>query len=240
MRPVIGLTVSYNQRDERWQLSRDNSEAVFASGGVPVGLLLDEDKEGIRVAARRIDGLLLTGGNDIDPFLFGEEPLPGLGEIEPERDRVEIALIREMVQLRKPILAICRGCQILAIALGGDMYQDLYSQRQQTLQHSQRAPRSHPFHSIRIHEGTRLHQLAGSVTAKVNSFHHQAVRNLPDSCMVAATAPDGVVEAFEGKGNSFVMGVQWHPECMRERDPLAQALYRAFIQACAQNRQEVL
>ncbi|MDR6224897.1 gamma-glutamyl-gamma-aminobutyrate hydrolase family protein [Desmospora profundinema] len=232
MKPLIGLTLSYRHREGYWQLSRDNSEAVWSLGGMPVALPYTEDIHAIKAWAHRLDGLVLTGGNDIDPHLFGEEPIPGLGEVEPERDQVETALVREMIRQGKPVLAICRGCQILAIALDGDMYQDLASQRQGLLQHSQRAPRSHASHSIRIRKGTRLHRLAGSDTAKVNSFHHQAVRRVPASCILSATAPDGVVEAFEGKGGDFLMGVQWHPENMVKQDPLARALYRDFIEAC--------
>ncbi|PTM59321.1 gamma-glutamyl-gamma-aminobutyrate hydrolase family protein [Desmospora activa] len=231
MRPLVGMTMSY-RLEGMWSLSRDNSEAIWMAGGLPVALPYRDDEENIKAYAQRLDGLVLTGGNDIDPHLFGEEPILGLGEVEPERDRVEIALVREIVDQGKPILAICRGCQILAIALGGDMYQDLGSQREGILQHSQRAPRSHPSHSIRIRTGSRLYRLAGGETVRVNSFHHQAVRQVPDGCAVVATAPDGVVEAFEWEGDNFIVGVQWHPENMMPEDPFAFKLFSSFIAAC--------
>lgn len=232
MRPLVGMTMTYRRHEESWSISRDNSKAVWAAGGLPLALPWHHEGKGIQAYAERLDGLLLTGGNDIDPHLFGEEPIPGLGEVEPERDRAEIALVREMISREKPILAICRGCQILAIALGGEMYQDLGSQREGILQHSQRAPRAHASHSIRIQRGSRLHRLAGTETVRVNSFHHQAVRRVPDGCSVAATAPDGVVEAFESEGKNFVVGVQWHPENMMSDEPFAFHLFAAFIEAC--------
>lgn len=162
MKPAIGITLSMRRKENSLTLSRDNADAVLAAGGIPFLLPYATEADVLDGMTKQIDGLLLTGGDDIDPSLFGEEPLPGLGEVEPERDRMEIALARRMVKAGKPVLAICRGCQILCIALGGDMYQDLYSQREDLIQHVQRGPREYLSHSIQIREGTLLSQIAGA------------------------------------------------------------------------------
>ncbi|MDN4594893.1 gamma-glutamyl-gamma-aminobutyrate hydrolase family protein [Polycladomyces subterraneus] len=229
MRPLIGLTMSL--REERVQtLSRDYSDAVRSAGGIPVAIPFCEDPEVVTEMAHRLDGVVLTGGGDIDPSLFGEEPLPGLGEIVPERDRMETALIRLFLEWDKPLLAICRGCQVLNIAVGGDMYQDLYTQREGLLQHRQRSPRYHATHAIQLVEGTLLHRLAKENTVRVNSFHHQAVRRVLSPLRVAARTGDGVIEAIESARHRFVVGVQWHPECMAETDAFSRRLFEALVE----------
>jgi putative glutamine amidotransferase len=230
MNPIIGITASLE--NETMMVHRNNTESIFLAGGIPFALPYTVDMEAIRDIAERIDGLLLTGGGDIDPTLFGEEPLPGLGSITPERDILEIALIRHMLDADKPIFGICRGCQILNIAAGGDMYQDLYTQRDNLLQHTQRAPRNHASHTLQVVENSLLHKVAGEASFKVNSFHHQAIRGLAPGYVLSATAKDGVIEAFESQRHRFVLGVQWHPEYMAETDPISQRLFEAFVAVC--------
>jgi putative glutamine amidotransferase len=231
MRPVIGVTS--NLQDQLLSLSMSNIDALTESGAVPMVLpnLLDEDS--VDVLVKKLDGLLVTGGGDIDPTLFGEEPHQKLGGITPERDTFEINIIKKMLELNKPILAICRGCQIVCIAAGGDMYQDIYTQIEgNVIQHSQRAPKWHGSHYIEIETGSMLHQITKSTKFKVNSFHHQAVRSMPDQFEVCATSSDGVIEAFESKQHSFVLAVQWHPECMIEKgDQPSLAIFQSFVQA---------
>jgi putative glutamine amidotransferase len=230
MKPLIGLTMSL--QEERIQtVSREYSDAVRRAGGMPVAIPNCADLESVAETAERMDAVVLTGGGDIDPSLFGEEPLPGLGEIVPERDRIETALVRQLLQRDKPILAVCRGCQVLNIAAGGDMYQDLYTQCKGVLQHHQRSPRHHPTHTIHLVKGTLLHQLAQDNTTRVNSFHHQAVRSVPPPLRVAARTADGVIEAIESDRHRFVVGVQWHPECMVGEDPFSRRLFEALVEA---------
>src|SRR5699024_2827802 len=150
VKPVIGITLTYSEREKQLTLKKDNSDALLDVGGIPFLLPLTNDPDSLRGMVESIDGLRLTGGDDIDPSLFGEEPQPGLGRVEPERDRMEIALSQAMVRAGKPVLALCRGCQVLNIALGGDMYQDLDSQRGDVIQHAQRGPRDYLSHSIEI------------------------------------------------------------------------------------------
>lgn len=231
MQPAIGITLSMRRKENMFTLAKDNSDAVLDAGGVPLLLPYTTDSAALGGMVEWMDGLLLTGGGDIDPVLFGEEPLVGLGEVEPERDRMEMALSRMMVKAGKPILAICRGCQILSIALGGDMYQDLYSQREGVIQHAQRGPRNYLSHSIQIDVGTLLAKIAGADRIHVNSYHHQAVRKVPEGYTSSAMAPDGVIEAFEGKGPAFVMGVQWHPENLFRTHAVSRRLFHTFVDA---------
>lgn len=232
MKPIIGVTSSV--KDERTMLvSYDNIDSVTASGGVPLVLPNLTNEEEIEQISNRIDGLLVTGGGDIDPTLFGEEPHPNLGLITPGRDTFEISLIKKMIKARKPVLAICRGCQVLNIAGGGDMYQDIYSQTdRQLLQHRQVAPRSHGSHYIDVQEGSLLNQITGSDYYKVNSFHHQAVRDMAPGFFVSARSSDGIIEALESREHPFLLGVQWHPECMTALgDKPSLLLFSAFIEA---------
>jgi putative glutamine amidotransferase len=230
--PVIGVTAS---RDDRGTLSvgKEYLESVLKAGGLPLIVPYVEDAESIRRIAERIDGLLLTGGGDIDPAWFGEEPIPGLGWIDPKRDHLEICLVRRMLEENKPILAICRGCQILNVAAGGDMFQDLYGQREGLLQHRQKAPRFHLSHSVEVAEGSLLHRIAGSSAIKVNSFHHQAVRKVAPGFIACATAKDGVIEGVESVRHPFVLGVQWHPEHLSATDDVSRRLFEAFVRAAS-------
>lgn len=235
MKPIIGITTSLE--DERTiTLSHDNVDSVLQAGGVPVILPNLLDSEHVERVANQIDGLLVTGGGDIDPTIFGEEPHPNLGSITPARDQFEIAIIKKMMEQDKPVLAICRGCQILNIAAGGDMYQDIYTQTdKQLLQHSQKAPRHHGSHFVDVKEGSLLHQMTGSNRFKVNSFHHQAVRQVAQGFQECGTASDGVIEALESVNHSFVIGVQWHPECMvKNGDVPSNDIFTKFIEASSQ------
>lgn len=230
MQPMIGVTAPL--RDGKIIVSQDVMQAVLAGGGIPVVLPYTKNHDSIREMIERIDGLLLSGGVDIDPTLFGEEPLPGLGEIMPQRDELETQLIREALGQDLPILAICRGVQMLNVVAGGNMYQDVSSQKANILQHSQKAPTDHLSHFVNIEKGSKLQQIIGQERIKVNSFHHQAVKDPAPGFQVTAAASDGVVEAIESLQHTFVVGVQWHPECSVSSDEPSQKIFRAFIAAC--------
>lgn len=234
MQPIIGVTSSI--REERLAVTgQTNVKAITWAGGVPLILPNLMDKQSVYRIADLLDGLLLTGGIDIDPTLFGEEPHPRLGEVSPERDQFESMIIKRMMALDKPILGICRGCQILNVTAGGDMYQDIYAQIEHPLlQHRQVAPKYHRSHFIDVCEGSLLHQISGSLRYKVNSYHHQAVRTMADGFEVCARSSDGVVEAFASVKHRFVMGVQWHPEYLiKKGDSHSEKLLTAFIQTCS-------
>lgn len=231
MKPIIGISSTFDGKV--YSVSKDYIQAITEFGGVPI-IIPNLQETNIDAIVQLIDGLFLTGGEDIDPTLFGEEPIRGLGKITPERDEFEIAIIRKMLKLNKPILGICRGCQILNIAVGGDMYQDIYNQTENCLlQHIQQAARYHASHFVQVIEGSILSDITQMEKFKVNSFHHQAIRKIPNEFEVSALASDGIIEAFESKSHKFVMGFQWHPENMVvKKDVVSEAIFKSFINAC--------
>jgi putative glutamine amidotransferase len=231
LKPIIGISSSLNE--QVLTVPTEYIQAITKFGGVPL-ILPNVQKDAIDSMVQMLDGLLLTGGGDIDPTLFNEEPHQHLGSITPERDEFEIAIIHKMLKLNKPILGICRGMQILNIAIGGDMFQDIYTQSQsKLLQHAQVAPRNHASHFVKVTEGSMLSDIVQVEKIKVNSFHHQAIREIPSDFKACAIASDGIIEAFESTIHSFVMGLQWHPECLLSKNDLAStSIFKAFILSC--------
>jgi len=230
MKPIIGI--SSNIKENYLSVPLENIHAVTKFGGVPL-ILPNVDEDAASAMADLLDGLLLTGGGDIDPTLFGEEPHPKLGNIIPERDVFELALIQKMLEQNKPILGICRGAQIVNIAVGGDMYQDIYAQtNHELLQHVQKAHRSHLSHFVQVKKDSLLEKIAQTDKFKVNSFHHQANRNVPNGFRISATASDGIIEAIESNTHKFVLCLQWHPESLiAKNDPVSENIFKAFIGA---------
>ncbi|WP_373895292.1 gamma-glutamyl-gamma-aminobutyrate hydrolase family protein [Virgibacillus natechei] len=236
MKPLIGITSSMEIDQSHYAVTNRNVKAIMLAGGMPVMLPYFIEKEDVDQIANQIDGLYATGGYDIDPTLFGEEPHQQLGTIIPARDESEIALMNELLERGKPILGVCRGAQTLNIAAGGDMYQDIYTQiNQELLQHSQKAPLDHGSHFVYVQEGSLLHQLTGSASFRVNSLHHQANRDVSGSFQISGKASDGVIEAVESTEHPFALGLQWHPEAMAESgDLVSLRIYEGFIAACGQ------
>ncbi|SJZ53469.1 Zn-dependent dipeptidase, dipeptidase homolog [Segatella oulorum] len=206
-RPLIGI--SANTADIDLTLRRVYCDQIVRAGGVPVVLPPVDDAEVLINMLEGIDGLVLTGGADYNPLWYGEQPEKELHTINSTRDLPELLLTRLAFNRQIPILGICRGVQTMAIALGGNLVQDLKT----PLKHSQDAPRSEATHSVTITEGSTLYGLYGQETF-VNSFHHQAVKDCGSHLHVVATAPDGVIEAVESTEQKALMGVQWHPEWM--------------------------
>ncbi len=225
--PIIGVTTFVEGNSYR--LPKYYGEAVVDCGGVSVLLVktLNEDK--VKAQVEAIDGLVLAGGNDIDPMYFDEGPHQKLGSIEPGRDEYEMMLIKYALEMNKPILGVCRGSQILNISQGGTMYQDIYSQMDDVYQHNQQAPVQHMSHFIDIDKESKLYEIMGDDNIKINSFHHQANRAPGKGFKVVATSKDGVVEAIESTNHEFVVGVQWHPECTYEVDTHSQKLFQRFV-----------
>lgn len=212
-RPVIGITGNFGDRG--CELAEGYFRSVLEAGGVPMVIPPYEDKEALLGTLDHIDGLLLSGGGDINPLYLREEPSPALHSINPRRDMPELLLTRLAYDRQIPILGICRGCQVLAAALGGTVYQDIHEAMPGTrlLKHSQDLPREYASHTINLTEGSLIHSIMQTDTLPVNSFHHQAVGQPGPHLRVSATAPDGVVEAIESTEYKSILGVQWHPEC---------------------------
>ncbi len=231
--PRIGITCGEDLMEGKVFLTEYYHRCVHKAGGLP--FLLPPVPERVSSYLENLDGLILAGGVDVDPFYFNEEPIEGMGEITPNRDSFEVKLTQVAVTANTPILAICRGVQVLTIALGGSIYQDIYSQLSRTIKHSQQAPRWYPTHSIQINESSLLDEVVGDNYMRVNSFHHQAVSTLAEGMDAIATSDDGIIEAVSMPKKRFVLGVQWHPECMAHRCPQQQEIFNAFVRACNYN-----
>lgn len=234
MKPIIGIIPAIDEMKGQYFISEDHIQSITFAGGLPLMLPYVSHDMDVNDIINKLDGLYLTGGNDIDPSFFNEEPHQNLGEVNRIRDIFEIMCTKRAIMVKRPVFAVCRGAQILNIALGGDMYQDIYAQHKgELLQHQQQAIKSHPSHDVHLTTNSLLYELIGKKRIKVNSRHHQANRRLGQSLAVAATASDGVIEAVEQLGNAFVLGVQWHPENMAvTNDEPSLALYDGFIRAC--------
>lgn len=235
MKPIIGITCSKTEDNEQYVLHRAHVKAIEQFGGMPIMLpyIVDESIEEI---SERIDGLYLTGGGDLDPVYFQEEPHRKLGEVDPERDRFELILTQQLLLKNKPIFAVCRGSQLLNVALGGKMHQHIYSELKSDLQHIQTAPIDYPSHSVTISPNSKLFEMIETTYIRVNSNHHQANSTLGKHIIASAFAPDGVIEAIESTEHSFVIGVQWHPERLLDSsDEYARKMYTAFIAACTEH-----
>ncbi len=237
MKPLIGISCSFNQKDERFFLPEAYVEAVIKARGIPLILPGSGSIKAVAPYFRAIKGLLLAGGGDVDPGLFNEEPLPGLGEVTPDRDRFEIMLVKAAMHRKVPILGICRGIQVLNVACGGSVIQHIPAEIEDPLKHSQSAPRWHSTHQVTINKESRLAGIMKCSSARVNSFHHQAVRSVAPGFEVTARSSDGVIEAIEHRDSPFVIGVQWHPECMVSRDRKSRLLFRAFVEAALSVKQ---
>nr|WP_280922975.1 gamma-glutamyl-gamma-aminobutyrate hydrolase family protein [Virgibacillus litoralis] len=232
------MTLSMEIDKSHYTATNDNVEAIIQAGGMPVMLPYLSDECDVEQVANKIDGLYATGGYDIDPTLFGEEPHPQLGTIIPARDQFEISVMKKLLKMGKPILGVCRGCQTLNIAAGGDMYQDIYSQiNGDLLQHTQKAPMDHGSHFVYVSKNSLLSRLTGMDHFRINSWHHQANRKIPSTFQVSGTASDGIIEAIESKQHSFVLGLQWHPEAkVKSGDVTSLRIYQSFIEACKVER----
>ncbi len=206
--------------------------SVKTAGGIPLIIPTGTD-EMAEEWASICDGIILTNGEDVDPHSFNQDPDPNLEQTNEKRDKLEMALVKQAQQKKKPILGICRGNTILNVALGGTLIQDIPSRNPKAVNHNQKAARPEATHSIQIKEDSWLYKILHTSTFRVNSMHHQAIDQLGANLKEAALAPDGTVEAVEGISESPVMwGVKWHPEEMASEDPTMQLLFEAFIKEC--------
>ena len=232
-RPVVGITTRLDLKDNTFYLRRFYAEAVAAAGGSPVYLPLLSDPEVLLPIARSLDGVVLSGSaSDLDPALYGEEPHQRLGPVAPERDKTDLALLAYIEAERLPLLAICFGIQSLNVSRGGTLYQDIGSQIPGALKHEQGPPVDRPSHSIEITEGSMLARLSGGTKVRVNSTHHQAIKDLGKNLKITARAADGVIEAVEDvRTDRFLLGVEWHPEAGWERNAFSRAIFEALVNA---------
>ncbi|WP_432354473.1 gamma-glutamyl-gamma-aminobutyrate hydrolase family protein [Sporosarcina sp. A2] len=233
MNPLIGITC-HHDFEYLYMLNSSYVQSITEAGGIPL-LLAMGMKNDVSVLVDRLDGLVLSGGFDINPLFYGEEPIQELGEIYPGRDDNEMELVRAFLQADKPVLGICRGHQVLNVVQGGTMYQDIHTQIEgNVLQHIQRARRDHLSHRVQILDDSKLSKIYGTSSILVNSYHHQAVKEVGDSLKVCGTSSDGIVEAIVSEKHNFVVGVQWHPEDTAcSGDAPSKKLFAAFVEACS-------
>lgn len=233
-RPLIGITTRQTSTPDGWQafsLLRAYVDAVLEAGGEPLLIPASLPFEHAHRVLERLDGILLSGGGDIHPR-FSPGPLhPFIDETDIERDALELELARLATEQGKPLLGICRGCQVLNVALGGTLYTHLPDQLQGALQHSfpatQRRVRAH---NVQIRANSRLAQILGTETLSVNSLHHQGIERVGNGLQPNAWSPDGLVEGIEMSHLPFIIGVQWHPEWLTDQEPIRR-LFRALIEA---------
>lgn len=236
MRPLIGIPCVAAERAQTLRRLYGNNQAyvkaIEEAGGIALLIPPQIERSALEQLCGLLDGLLLSGGEDVAPTLYGEEQLPECGEADPERDSLEWALARLALERDLPVFGICRGMQMLNVAAGGTLYQDVPSQRPASQRHEwSDSPRDLRAHEIAITPGSRLAQILGSERAAVNSLHHQAVARPGADVAITAVAPDGVAEALEIGGRAYALAVQYHPEELYTDDEASRKLFAAFVQA---------
>lgn len=232
IRPTIGITTSYSE--EGMICMRPNYvDALWRAGAIGVLLAHTDEPERLDAYAAEFDGFLFSGGGDVDPKYYGEREEYDHISVNPERDRFEFALMHRVLKTRKPVLGICRGAQLLNVAMGGSLYQHVPK-------HGQRMARHVPSHCVTLTPDTPLARLIENDQIMVNSFHHQAVKVPARGMSVAAMANDGTIEAICRPGKRFVMGVQWHPELLPPEDEASQRIFRGFVEATERSRDALL
>lgn len=239
MKPIIAITACAED-DLSSRLNAAYSKSVLEAGGIPIILPLGVEADVEQILSVS-DGLLLSGGHDVHPFHFGAEPSPKLGQIHPERDTVELSLVHAAITKQMPIFGICRGIQVLNVALGGTLYQDIDSEYQSSklLKHTQQAARGVATHYVNIEQDNVLMKIIEKEKIAVNSFHHQAIYVLGDTLKVAGKSNDGIIEAVYHESLPFCLGVQWHPEEQAlAGDDVAKKLFKAFIDASLKYKKE--
>jgi putative glutamine amidotransferase len=249
-RPIIGVPTQTLQSlggvsaeiPPSWVMSQRYIQTLTAAGALPWLIPLVSDDEALRGIYESLDAIFLPGGADIDPASYGTVPHATCDKTDRDRDRVEIALAKWAIADGKPVLGVCRGMQLINVACGGELFQDLATQLPGAIKHDyfpfggQNHQRDYLAHEVRITPGSRLERLFGPGPIKVNSMHHQGVRSLGAGLVATAHAPDGLVEALEGEGASYLFAVQWHPEALTEKDASTRRLFAEFVEAAGEYR----
>lgn len=231
MKPVIGIVPLVDiERESYWMLP-GYMEGLLEAGALPVMLPLTDRDEDIADMVARCDGFLFSGGHDVSPQVYGETPIEACGQVCAARDQMEARLFAEALRAEKPMLGICRGIQFINAVLGGTLYQDLKTQRPEGINHVQKPPYDVPLHSVSVDMDSPLGRLLGAAQIRVNSYHHQAIKDLSPRLTSMAVSEDGLVEAVYMPDQKFVWAVQWHPEFAHKADENCRKILRAFVES---------
>lgn len=247
--PLIGITAdlsgvsvagSSRGQEPALFLPQRYCRAIQEAGGIPLILPPVASQSGLRRILQRLDGVLISGGNfDIDPSYYGEKPIRALGTIKNDRTEFELELVKLAWHRNLPLLGICGGVQAINVALGGSLYQDIATQLPHAARHEQGPKGDKVGHPVIVHPRTLLRQIVQKQALKVNTTHHQAVRNLGKELVINATAQDGLIEGLESSRHSFILGVQWHPETLMRKDPSQRRIFFSFISASERFRRGI-
>lgn len=226
MKPIIGIVALYDEKGHSYWMLPEYTEAINKSGGIPIILPYNVDIEAIMP---HLDGVLFTGGQDINPLLYGEKVSEKCGFYNEARDYFEIKLMKEVLNQDMPALCICRGLQLLNVIHGGTLYQDLPSLHPSSIKHDMLKPYDAPCHQVTLQQDTPLQKLLKQDTIGVNSRHHQAIQQLGNHLEVMATSEDGLIEAIGVSNKTFIWGIQWHPEHSFHNDEKSRLIFQQFI-----------
>lgn len=243
-RPVIGIATQTlpgvpGERQPCWLMGRSYIEELSKVGAIPwVIPLIPGDPDTLSAIFERLDGVFITGGVDVDPTCYGETKSALCGTTDPDRDAVEIALLQHALRRELPVLAVCRGIQILNVTCGGTLYQDVTAQVPAALKHDffptpEQPSRKYLAHDITVKPGSRMRNILGDAVVPVNSMHHQAIKDLAPNLAATAHAPDGIIEGVEGTGSQYLVAVQWHPEELTETQPGMKRMFTTFADAAS-------
>lgn len=238
MRPLIGIPCHAGRRAETdrpiYYNNRSYIQAVERAGGTPILIPILDDLSGLEVLFPRLDGILISGGIDVDPHNYHEEPHPLLGDTNPHLDELEIDLVRWAVHDNVPIMGICRGMQVMNVAMGGTLYQDISAEVPGSLRHANwDLPRNKIIHRVSLLPGSRMEAILGVREVSVNSLHHQAVKEPGEGVVICGVAEDNIPEMLEVPSQRFMVAVQCHPEELYQEHPVWSRLFQAFISACS-------
>ena len=229
MKPIIGLTMY--DIDKKLDINNAYLTSIEQAGGIPI-CIPNATEENVEALLKIVDGLLLIGGADIDPILFGEEPHRNLGSVVRKRDDSDIVLMNAALKKQMPILGVCRGQQVMNVALGGTIIQDIPTQVENTLLHKQTSKRGELAHSVDV-TTPKFKEIFGEESFRVNTFHHQSIGKVGEGLVVSAVAKDGIIEGIEHESHPYCVAVQWHPEELAPiGDVYAQRLFKSFVDAC--------
>lgn len=239
MKPIIGIPCHTEKSPQgayppRFSMGQSYVRVIEEGGGIPL-LIPSMEEDNLYQVFRRIDGLFLAGGSDVDPIHYQETPHAKLGEIDVLRDHIELCLTQWALRDKLPVLAVCRGIQVVNVAAGGSLYQDILAQVPDANEHQlyQKHPRNYLAHTVRLAEDSKLADFLCTTEIPVNSLHHQAIRRVAAGFRVVATSPDGIIEGIESENGNFALGVQWHPEALVHDDYRWRAPFIQFVKAAS-------